>query len=178
MQKSVIMRSVKSLALGGLMLFGSLGVLKADLYNVNAVVGNNVGHDVPVLGITGLTLTGVLNINSTDPGGSGDITGTLTLEGDSNLFTGYFGCPGTSCTFFFNGGFTTFGILDLTASGSLFGYTGTPALLPASEITIGSNPFFLSGSVLPVPTPEPGFYGVLALGGVALAFALWRRNAA
>ena len=111
----------------------------------------------------------------------------LTVEGDPNEFTGFFGCP-PNCTYNYNNGFYEFGLLDLGSS--LAGYTGgslgadSYVALDTPDLGLGSYPssdptdpnsevaYYLSGTVSPLAaTPEPRFYAVfleLLMAGVAL----------
>lgn len=180
----MVLRAVTRSGLTGLLVAGCLGIAseiaKADTFDVNAVVGNENTGGPGVPGIyTGLTLTGTLDI---DTSGLGNVdSGTITVEGDPNIFTNFFGCPSLgTCTYTFNNGFDEFGLLDL---GNPAGYTGG-SLLPDSYIALtdplgsgnGEVQYLLSGTVTLAPTPEPRFYFVFVVGVCGLLFARRRRH--
>jgi hypothetical protein len=140
------------------------------VFNVSAVVGDKFGGGTGPA--TGLTLTGTLHIDTV----AGTLnSGSLTLQGDANVFTSFFGCP-ANCTFYNNSGFAEDGLLGLTNTG-LVGYTGG-SILPGSYIDTapGHIQQALTGTVTPASTvPEPS--SLMLLGsGVAAAFARIRRK--
>jgi hypothetical protein len=151
-------------------------IARADtVFDVSATVGNIQGGG-PAGPSTGLTLTGTLDIDTV--GGTFD-GGSLTLQGDANIFTSFSGCP-ANCTFFNNSGFAEFGLADLIGGAdTLVGYAGG-ALLSDSYIDVLPNSvaYDLTGTVTPEGSsqaPEPGSYGVVALGLGALYAATRRR---
>ena len=161
-------KSVMTLLFVGLMLASS--VASADTFIVSAIVGDKTGSGGTGPS-TGLTLTGTLNI---DPIAGTLNSGSLTLQGDANLFTNFFGCPTSGqCTFTFNNGFAEDGYLGLSNSG-LVGYAGG-ALLSGSYIdtTVNHIQQTLTGTVTPAPEPS----SLMLLGGGALGMlAMMRRK--
>jgi MYXO-CTERM domain-containing protein len=165
-------RFTKALGIAVVPVLGCLalspGVAKADVYlTLNATIGNNVGHNVPVAGITGLTLTGTLDLTDVID----EVTtnaADIKLQGNPNLFTEVLSCGIYLCATIANTGFAEYGLLDIGNPNTFEG----GALGPNSELTIGSNPYHLTGTL----TPEPGFYGALALGMIGLLVAFRRRR--
>jgi hypothetical protein len=145
-------------------------VASATTFNVSAVVGDEPNGEVGPA--AGLTLKGTLQIDTA--GGSLD-SGSLTLQNDPNVFTGFFGCPTSgTCTFYFNSGFAEFGLLDLTNAGTLVGYAGGP-ILPDSYIDTASILQDLTGTVTPAAIPEPSSLMLLGTGAASFA-GLFRRK--
>ena len=90
----------------------------------------------------------------------------LTVEGDPNEFTGFFGCP-ANCTYTGGSlGADSYVALDTPDLG-LGSYPSSDPTDPNSEVA-----YYLSGTVSPLAaTPEPRFYAVfleLLMAGVAL----------
>ena len=161
-----------SLALLLVTLMLASSVASADTFDVSAVVGNITGGGPGTA--TGLTLTGTLDIDTV----AGTlISGSLTLQNNPNVFTGFFGCPTAgTCTYYFNSGFVDYGLLGLTNTGTLVGYAGTPAILAGSYVYTSNIQFDLTGTVTPVSqVPEPS--SLMLLGsGVAAVFTRIRRK--
>ncbi len=174
----------RSLGLPILVVFASLGVTstaaRADtVFDFSGTVGDIFGTSTAGL-FTGLTETGTININTV--GGTVDAL-DLTVQGDSNQFTGFFGCP-SNCTYNFNNGFFEFGLLDIGSN--LVGYTGgaigSDSYVALDTPVLGSGEpevqYYLSGTVSsPSAVPEPHYY-TAALGLVLIGslFAARRRR--
>jgi|SRR5580658_7981982 MYXO-CTERM domain-containing protein len=164
-----LLQCAKLLGLSALVVFGALSltsnVARADtIFDFSGTVGNNYLTDTPYE-FTGLTETGTITINT--------VTGTvdaidLTVEGDPNIFTSFFGCP-SNCTYNFNNDFDEFGLLDIGSD--LVGYTGgaigSDSYVALDTPDLGSGEpevqYYLSGTVsaASVATPEPRYYTAL-----------------
>jgi hypothetical protein len=172
----------QSLGLAALFVFGVLGftgAARADtIFDFSGTVGDNFTTDT-AYPYTGLTETGTITINTT--------TGTvdaidLTVDGDSNQFVYFFGCP-SNCTYNYNNGFNEFGLLDIGSN--LVGYTGG-AIASDSYVALttplGSGPsevqYSLSGTVslASASTPEPRYDAAL-LGLLLIPMVIMVRRA-
>jgi hypothetical protein len=164
------------------MLFGCLGfapiAAKADVYELSGVVGTATNGETKVY--TGDTISGTLTINPT----SGVVSpSSFTVQNDPTTFTNFSGCPG-ACTTTFTGGYSEYGYLNLGS-----------APFTAPTITLGSGSYLyltfdpnntyamsVTGTLTDTSavTPEPTFYGLLALGlgGLFLTARNRRRSAA
>jgi hypothetical protein len=185
--KTTLLQCAKLLGLPALVVFGSLSltssVARADtIFDVNATVGDIYGTSTPGL-FTGLTETGTITINTV--GGTVDAI-DLTVEGDTNIFTNFFGCP-SDCTYNFNNGFDEFGLLDIGSD--LFGYTGgaigSDSYVALDTPVLGSGDpevqYSLSGTVslASAATPEPRYYtALLGLVFIGSLVAVRRRRLA
>jgi MYXO-CTERM domain-containing protein len=177
----------RSLGLATLVLFGALSVTttvaKADsIFDFNGTVGDIFGTSTAGL-FTGLTETGTITINTI--GGTVDAI-DLTVEGDSNQFVNFFGCP-VHCTYNFNNGFDEFGLLDIGSN--LVGYTGgaigSDSYVALDTPVLGSGDpevqYYLSGTVSPAlaATPEPRYYtALLGLAMIGSLLVIRRRRQA
>jgi MYXO-CTERM domain-containing protein len=157
-------------------------VANADtVFDFSGTVGNNLLTDTPYL-FTGITETGTITIDT--------VTGTvdaidLTVAGDPNAFTSFFGCPG-SCTYNNNNGFDEFGLLDIGSD--LVGYSGgaiaADSYVALDTPDLGSGEpevaYSLSGTVTPATaTPEPRFtVALLGLGMLGSLLFIRRRRQA
>ena len=132
----------------------------------NGLVGDVYGLSPTTNTFSGAAVAGTVTI---DPVG-GVVTGVdLHVQGDPSVFSGYF-CNGADtppCTYFYNGAFSEYGLLDL---GNLVGFK-SGALAPDSWIYLGGEQYYLSGAL-----PEPGLYGTLAIGLGGLLFVGYRRR--
>jgi hypothetical protein len=180
------------LSLACLAIFASAA--SADIYDLNATVGLTSYTSEFIPGYTGLAVTGTLDVDPTN----GIESGTIQVQGDPNIFTGFFGCPGT-CSFYYNNGFAEYGFLDLGVAP----FTGSSIRLGAdSNIDLSfltppvtNDQFTLSGTLTDEngggffsgaqgldgspEAPEPTFFGVLILClGSVLFIARNRRGAA
>jgi hypothetical protein len=174
----------RSLGLAALVVFGSLGVsstaAKADtIFDFNGIVEDNFGTNVPDL-FTGLTETGTINIDT--------VLGTvdaidLSVQGDSNPFIFFFGCP-SNCTYNYNNGFNEFGLLDVGANlvGYAGGAIGSDSYVALDTPDLGSGEpevqYHLSGTLSPegVATPEPRYYAPLMVFALLAALVASRRR--
>jgi MYXO-CTERM domain-containing protein len=153
------------LGLAAFVVFGCLSVTssvaKADtVFDFSGTVGDIFGTSTAGL-FTGLTETGTITIDTV--GGTVDDI-DLTVEGDSNQFVFFFGCP-ANCTYNFNNGFNEFGLLDIGSN--LVGYSGgaigSDSYVALDTPVLGSGDpevqYSLSGTV--TPAPEPRYYTAL-----------------
>jgi len=162
------MNAPRSFGVGLLLLVGCLGfaptAAKADIFNLNATDTH------------GDTITGTLTIDTI----GGDVTSaTVDVSGLSGPFVLFSG-PVSSSSFYVDTfylpapGGEAYMLLDVGSP--LVGYTGG-ALAGDSELyPFVGGPAAVSGSLTPIPTPEPAFFGVLALGMSGLVFAVRRRR--
>jgi MYXO-CTERM domain-containing protein len=162
------------------MAFGALSVTtavaKADtIFDFSGTVGDIFATSTAGP-FTGLTETGTITIDTV----GGTVDGIdLTVQGDSNSFTFFFGCP-ASCTYNFNNGFDEFGLLDIGSN--LVGYTGgaigSDSYVALDTPVLGSGEpevqYLLSGTVSPeiASAPEPrydtAFLGLALIGSLAV----------
>lgn len=130
----------------------------------NGAVGGVYGLSPTTNVFSGALVTGTVTIDPT----AGALTNLdLHVQGDPSVFNGFF-CL-SNCTYFYNGGFTEYGLLDLR---NLVGFR-SGALAPDSWIYLAGEQYYLSGSL-----PEPGLYGTLAIGLGGMLLAGYRRRRA
>jgi hypothetical protein len=173
-------RSARAFGLAGLLLLGCFGIAppaaKANIFNVSANVSatqaNYTRSSSPDVINVFNSLVDIDTVDGTILGGSVNVTDFPSFTTVETCQTAYgFG----GCAFFANWSINSYVFLDFTGFDSLAGYAGGP-LLPDSflELSDGTTRPLGVGFV----TPEPGFYGVLALGMSGLLFAIQRRRCA
>lgn len=174
----------RSLGLAALVVFASLAVTstiaRADtVFDFSGIVGNNFTTNVPDT-YTGLTETGTITIDTV----GGTVDGIdLIVEGDSNQFVYFFGCP-SNCTYNFNNGFNEFGLLDIGsnlvgyAGGAIGGDSWVALTTPLGSAGLGPGngevQYHLSGTVSPVP--EPRYTALLGLILIGSLFVVRQRR--
>jgi hypothetical protein len=174
-------RTARAVSSAGLLLLGCLAITaaaRADVYDLNATIGTQYGFGVGVFPgpDTGLSVTGTVDL-------SGSGSASLTVGSDPLLFAG--ACTTSSCVVSSNG-FIEFGILDFGSGSTLLPDSYIAANDPPGLVNGAEKQYYLTGTITPAGgsnginptvTPEPSFFGMLALclGGV-FATVLHRRR--